>query len=303
MEHLEIVEDDENLHGIGSDAVRRFLLATTTPEHIGLFTRANQLLARWGVEFIEREAENILTYAARPNSEPADALYELEGFFDTTLRVWLKEKRLRVNNDTQFKDLVPLAEALYDLENTEESDSVLRFLDTGTEPIGQLVKAFELVVGESCFKFYNDIIFVDVELIQNLRALHEARAQQLEEEAETITPEEATEDARRIRLVRRLMEVVNSTDFHFATAVMNGIEIGLPFLTYINYYKDAFVVKTDQQIAVELLGFYLISDGDGKDVLKTIDTAYELILDSEQRAMQIRSMLPRILAAVNQTAI
>lgn len=300
MEHMDVEVVDENLHGIGSDIVRRFLDASATPEHIGLFVRANQLLARYKVEFVERETENVIAFGAKANSEKDNVLYELEGFYDTTLRVWLQQLRIKVSRETQFKELVPLCEAVEDLWHYDDSAQVLRFLDSGNDTIGRLVQALGLVVGDAKYRFFNDLVHVDLETLELLRDAHTAEAEAQEQIEEVKTTEQHLADQRRIKNVRQFLGSVNRTDFVFAKAIVDNLVLGMPFMSYIRYYQDSFITLTDEQIACELAGFYLISDADEQDVLRTITPAFEQILDSEQRAQQIRMLIPRLLAAVKK---
>lgn len=299
MEPLPIEQDDENLHGIGSDIVRRFLEATATPEHIGLIIRANQLLARYNVEFVERETENIIAFGAKANEEKDNLLDELEGFYDTTLRVWLQQLRIKVSKETLFKELVPLCEAVEDLWHYEDHAQVLRFLDSGNDTIGRLVHALGLVVGDAKYRFFSDIIHVDLECIELLTAAHTESEVEEEEisidEAEEIRLHEANQ--RRIKKIRNFLESIGRVDLVFAEAIVNNLVIGLPFMSYIRYYQDSFIPLDNEQIAIELVGFYLISDSDEEDLLNTITPAFELVLDSEQRAQQVRLLIPRLLSS------
>ena len=300
MEHMDVEVVDENLNGIGSDIVRRFLDAYATPDHIGLFVRANQLLARYRVEFVERETENVIAYGAKGNSEKSDILDELEGLYDTTLRVWLQQLRIKVSKETMFKELVPLCEAIEDLWHYEDSAQVLRFLDSGNDTIGRLVQALGLVVGDAKYRFFSDLVHVDLETIELLREAHaeEAEAQEQVEDVKTI--QENQIEQRRIKNVRNFLATLGRTDLVFANAIVNNLVIGLPFMSYIRFYQDSFVTLTDEQIAMELAGFFLISDADDQDMLRTITPAFEQILDSEQRAQQIRMLIPRLLAAIKK---
>lgn len=299
---LQHVTTDENLSGVGSDIVRGFLQQLGASETVALIVRANQLCARYEIDFVEPESENVVSQCLLQTFSYSDTLDELQGFFETVLKTLLFNVGIKVNPEIRFMDLVPLCEALFDLEHHEDSETIVSLLDGGTSPLTQFIDVMAVVVGDENVNFYNDVYHVDAELITNLRALHNKTAQRA---ADVELPDDMElRDARkRMVVVQALCTLADTRDFVFMQALENGIKIGMPFKKYVQYYLSALVSLEDTALAHELYGFYAISSDVGEELLKAIQSVLELIVDSEIRASKITTAVLGVHTRLGEQAV
>lgn len=278
--------------GIDSDLVVEFLSERTTPEHIGILTRAIVALKDFGLEDVESSLEDLIL---RQNDtiDPQDTFVficeELQGL----LLGVVVNNHVTLADDVTIYGLVNAVESLYQLGITEQSEDVLQTLDMQEDRAYTLARLFGLVGDTPADRVLNDIWDVAPEFLQTLRDLHQ---RQLDD----VKRVNGIQNLQRYkRDVMRYHVFLKTENTRVMRLLKNGLEIGLPLVLYLNRFEQEFTTLPDANVAVEFYGFYLISQEQHSDVLALADEYLKLVVADVSRLQAIRLTIRNI--SINYT--
>lgn len=281
-----MIHIDDELIGIDSPDLLKFLETHTTIEHIGLFARGIQILREYNHDDIEDLAEEQIFTSEADIKEPADAIMELDALVNNRIIDLLGEMLIKVDPEISLLRSVPILESMRMLEDTELAEEVLAVLDSGGTPIDQLLDCLSIAGLSNSNDYFSDVWQVDHETILKLHTIIKARYAAMEE---TQSEEQTLSPAYReiIDQIKRFNTYLKTDKTRFMNTIRNGLALDLPFDTYTSYYSDLFNGLEDINVSVELLGFFFMSSERKEDPVTVITPLLESLVDGTERAQRI----------------
>lgn len=283
--------------GISSQAVYTFLMATTSPEHRQLFIRGFTLFNHFGLTDLEFQAEELAILANGHQYETQEMLSQMEGVVRKGLYEILDSHKVTLDNETRLEAIVDVCECLWELTQTEDSESVLKALEAMEDNATLLCAAFELVGTRDAEDYLNDVWNADDSLLFNLRELHEKNIKQAEEVGDMRLVIEAR---KRISTYHRFL---GTTGTRVYKLYGSGLVPGLSFSDYLERFNNLFVTLENSNAAVELYGFLLLSSDYKTNPLLAIDPHLENLFGDMNRSQDVRRILQNVMVRYDKYLI
>lgn len=261
-----------------------FVLEHYAPERVETMKRGFQCLESYSVEeYDNKYIEVMMTYENRERSD--NAVVFSQHLIDDLLDI-LNQHDIQVDSEAKFEDIVEVIEALFNIQDYDDKDSIIRMLETDFNTSEEkLANLFTLVSLKSVDYFVQILESVSPDIFDKLMEIYSNNYQPDDLSCPEDTRKKIAEE---LKLLKQYIQYDKAVGFKIIAG--NG-EVGLPFSYYIQYALKEIEYLEFDDIAKELAVLLYMSEDTFQNPISSYSERSQLLFDDINKITRINHVL------------